>query len=57
MKDKVQSGEIPAAQAKKMQEKMSQSGENQQITPQKQVLKHLSMMVQEHKFHKCLLKF
>src|SRR5699024_895120 len=35
MKDKVQSGEIPAAQAKKMQEKMSQSDENQQITPQK----------------------
>jgi len=35
MKDKVQSGEIPAAQAKMMQEKMSQSGENQQIKPQK----------------------
>ena len=31
MKDKVQSGEIPAAQAKKM----SQSADNQQITPQK----------------------
>ncbi len=35
MQDKVQSGEIPAAQAKMMQEKMSQSGENQQIKPQK----------------------
>src|SRR5699024_2451335 len=39
MKDKVQSGEIPAAQAKKMQEKMSQSDENQQITPQKARIK------------------
>ncbi|MDW8552746.1 MULTISPECIES: ABC transporter permease [Staphylococcus] len=35
MKDKVQSGEVPAEQAKKMQEKMTESGSDQKITTQK----------------------
>ncbi len=35
MKDKVQSGEVPAEQAKKMQEKMTESGNNQKIKTQK----------------------
>jgi len=35
MKDKVQSGEVPAEQAKKMQEKMTESGSDKKITTQK----------------------